>query len=193
MLFRSLNKALIIPNGVDIYKIGEIEKQVHIKCRNTSTSIRNKIILFAAEPYRKSKNFNLANFAVNKINGNLKVVYNVSNEKIVKEMLLADVLLLTSLWEGSPNIVKEAMVCNCPIVATDVGNVRWLFGNEPGYFITSFDPEDVVDKIKQALEFSEKHGRTNGRQRIIELGLDSETVANKIIGVYEEVLQKRSQ
>jgi hypothetical protein len=47
-------------------------------------------------------------------------------------------------------------------VATDVGDVRWLFGNEPGYFITSFKPEDVASKIKLALTFSEKYRRTNG-------------------------------
>ena len=85
------------------------------------------------------------------------------------------------------------MACNRPVVATDVGDIRWLFGNEPGHFITSFDPEDVAEKIKLALEFSEKYGRTNGRQRVIDLGLDSQTVAKKIINLYKEVLEQRKK
>ena len=80
------------------------------------------------------------------------------------------------------------MACDLPVVSTRVGDVEWLFGDEPGHFIAEHDPDDVADKIKLALEFSEKYGRTNGRQRIIELGLDSDSIAKRIIEVYEEVI-----
>jgi glycosyltransferase involved in cell wall biosynthesis len=103
----------------------------------------------------------------------------------------ADILLLTSFSEGSPQIVKEAMSCNCPIVSTYVGDVRWVIGDTKGCYITTFDPADVVEKIKLALKFSEKIGRTKGRERIIELGLDSDTIAKKIIDVYYSVLEKK--
>jgi len=186
-----LKRALIIPNGVDIDTIETLEKDSHIFKELSSIKAHNKTILFASDPERISKNFNLAQKSIAKINCDLRVVYNKLHEEIINEIIQADVLLLTSLWEGSPNIVKEAMACNCPVVATDVGDVCWLFGDEPGHFLTSFDPQDVADKIKQALQFSEKYGRTNGRQRIIKLGLDADTVANKIIGVYQEVLEKR--
>lgn len=185
-----LKKALVIPNGVDIHKIKEIEKQFANSKAHSTNSAKKKTILFAANPYRKAKNFHLAKKSVAKINVNFKIEYNKLHEEIIEELFKADVLLLTSLWEGSPNIVKEAMACNCPVVSTDVGDVRWLFGDEPGHFITSFDPKDVTEKIKQALGFAEKYGRTHGRQRIIELGLDTNTVAKRIVGVYEEVLQK---
>lgn len=186
-----IKNALIIPNGVDINKIKKIEIESYIFQGPSLNNANKKTILFAADPARISKNFLLAKSAVVKTNCNLKVAYNKPHEEIIKEIIKSDLLILTSNWEGSPNIVKEAMACNCPVVATDVGDVRWLFGDEPGHFIASFDPEDVADKIKQALEFSEKHGRTNGRQRIIELGLDAETVAKRIVWIYEEVLQKQ--
>lgn len=186
-----IKNALILANGVSIKKVEEIEKKIFALHRNSMN--KKKTILFPADPSRESKNFHLAKSSVAKSNGNMKVVYNKSHEEIIKEIIKADLLLLTSLWEGSPNIVKEAMACNCPVVATDVGDIRWLFGDEQGYFLTSFNPEDVADKIKQALIFSEENGRTNGRQRIIELGLDSEIVAKKIIGVYKEVLGKRER
>ena len=102
----------------------------------------------------------------------------------------ADLLLLTSFHEGSPNVIKEAMACNCPIVSTDVGDVKRLFGEYTRcLYIHSFDPIDVAEKIKQASSSAKKHGQTNGRERIIELGLDSNTIAEKIIEVYNEVLK----
>ena len=98
-----------------------------------------------------------------------------------------DMLLVTSLKETGPLVVKEAMACNLPVVSTDVGDVKWLFGNEPGYYVTSFDPKVVAEKIKLAVEFKEKYEKTNGRERILALGLDSETIAKKIISLYKKV------
>ena len=100
----------------------------------------------------------------------------------------ADVVLLTSVTEGSPNVIKEAMACNCPIVSTDVGDVREVLGNTEGCYISGLDPVEVAEKTKKALEFSYTKGRTKGRQRIIELGLDSESIAKKIVEVYKKAL-----
>ena len=101
----------------------------------------------------------------------------------------SDLLLSTSLWEGSPNVIKEAMACNCPIVTTNVGDVKWLLDGVEGCLITTNDPKDVADKIKKALNFK---GRTKGRDKLISLGLDSEHIAKKIIKVYEEVINNTS-
>ena len=79
------------------------------------------------------------------------------------------------------------MACNCPIVTTDVGDVLWLLGDTEGCYITSFEPADVADKIKKAIEFSQIKGRTNGRNQIIDLGLDSESVARRVVEVYNKV------
>jgi glycosyltransferase involved in cell wall biosynthesis len=93
--------------------------------------------------------------------------------------------------EGSPNVVKEAMACNCPVVATDVGDVGWLFEDEPGYFLTEFEAGDLAQKIRMALSFAEQKGRTRGRERIRKLGLDSQSVARRIVSVYKRVLKNQ--
>ena len=182
-----LDSIEIIPNGVDLEKIN--------KLKNNLNNIKNgKTILFAADPSRESKNYTLTEQAFNLIDDNeieLKVVYNVSHEVILSAILNCSVLILTSKWEGSPNIIKEAMACNCPVVSTNVGDVEWLFGDEPGHFLTSFESNDVAEKIKLALNFVEEKGRTNGRERIVELGLDSETVARRIVKVYEQSLESK--
>jgi len=184
-----LNKAVVIPNGVRFEKFDFIKKEeAKIKL---GLDINKRYILFLSNPSRYEKNYKLAETAVNLINDNsveLLAVFNKEHSDVVNYLYAADVLLITSLWEGSPNAVKEAMVCNLQVVSTVVGDVKWLFGNEPGHYLASFDPTDVVAKIKSALIFSEKYGHTNGRKRILELGLDSKTVAKKIINVYKEVL-----
>jgi glycosyltransferase involved in cell wall biosynthesis len=94
----------------------------------------------------------------------------------------ADVFLLTSQSEGSPNTIKEAMACNCPIVTTNVGDVKTVIGTTKGCYIALHDIRDIADKLKKALYFCSK---TTGRERIINLGLDSNTIAEKIIKIYK--------
>ena len=82
------------------------------------------------------------------------------------------------------------MACCCPIVATDVGDVREVIGQCEGCYITSFEPESVAQSLKKALQFAEHTGKTNGRDRILELGLDSITISRKIIEVYKDIIDK---
>ena len=100
-----------------------------------------------------------------------------------------DLALITSFNEGSCQFLKEAMSCNRPIVSTKVGDSEWIFGTTEGCYITRFDPEEVIINIQKALDFSQTKGQTNGRDRIIQLGLDSETIAGRVFEVYKKVLK----
>ena len=186
-----IDKVEVIPNGVDLDIFRPMNKN---DCRKElGWDIGKKIILFAADPKRPEKNFSLAKKATETLNiqdVELKVVYPVPHKDIPIYLNATDLLLSTSLWEGSPNIVKEAMACNCPIVSTNVGDVKWLLDGVEGCFITTNDPKDVADKIKKALNF---RGKTKGREKLISLGLDSEHIAKKIIQVYEEVIYNTSK
>lgn len=188
-----IQSARIIPNGINIDLFKPLSRDASLNSLGWEKDKRH--ILFAANPAREVKNYNLLERAWKQFDDSyqvaLHVLENVPHQDISIHMNASNLVVLTSLWEGSPNVVKEAMACNCPVVATDVGDISWLFGNEPGYFLCSFDPEDVAHKLNLALEFSEKRGRTKGRERIIELGLDAESIAKRIVKVYEEVLKKR--
>ncbi|MBN1187862.1 MAG: glycosyltransferase family 4 protein [Bacteroidales bacterium] len=186
-----LTHAYIIPNGVDLCRFQSIPIMTAKEIIRFPKD--KKIVLFLAPPNRAEKNHQLAIQAIqilNKHDIELKTIYNVPNEFIPHYLSASDVILLTSKWEGSPNVIKEAMACNCPIVATDVGDIKWVIGQTEGCYITSFDPKDVVGKIQMALNFNK---RTQGRNRILELGLDSETIAKKIIDVYHEVISKQKK
>jgi teichuronic acid biosynthesis glycosyltransferase TuaC len=190
-IFNRINcsKVTLIPNGVDLKLYQKIDKQV---ARNI-IGIENEInlVIFVSNPNRAEKNYTLAKKALEILNDPNTVIlclYDKSQADLVNYYYAADLLLLTSYHEGSPNVVKEAMACNCPAVSTDVGDVKMLFGDTPGYYLTNFDPSEVALKIKLALDFRKKHGHTEGRKRIIDLRLDSENIAERLIEVYKEVL-----
>lgn len=190
-MFHYLNfkKAKIIPNGVNICRLKPINKEDCQKSLGWDSKKKN--ILFASDPNRIEKNFHLAKISIDsliyKYDVSLHFLKNISHKEIPIFMNAADVIILSSLYEGSPNVIKEAMACNCPIVTTRVGDVNWVLGDTIGCFSTSYDPVDVAEKIKLALEFREKIGYTKGRERIIELGLDSVTIAERLIEIYKKV------
>jgi teichuronic acid biosynthesis glycosyltransferase TuaC len=185
------DSAHVIPNGVDTEQF--IPKDQKQCCAKLGWNDNDVNILFAANPLRKEKNFALAREALKRIDTaitSLHVLNDIPHNELDYWYNAADVVLLSSLWEGSPNVIKEAMACNCPIVATDVGDIRWLFGNTPGHFISGFSPDEFAGNLKLAIDYSKKHGQTQGRSRILELGLDAVTVAKRIIEVYKTVLTK---
>lgn len=155
--------------------------------------LNKKIILFLADSDNERKNYKLLRSAVVFFkNKNIKLLcpYPVEHSNLPFYYNAADVLVLTSYAEGSPNIIKEAMACNCPIVSTDVGDVKEVIGNTKGCYIASSEPEDFAEKIQSALEFNEKCGKTKGRERLIKLGLDSVSIAQKIVKIYKDLLKR---
>jgi teichuronic acid biosynthesis glycosyltransferase TuaC len=180
------DNARVIPNGVNLDTFTVMDREIARQKAGFEKFL--KYIIFVANPGRFEKNYKLAQKAFELIKDDrvkLHVVHNVAHQMIPVYMNAADVLLLTSLWEGSPNVIKEAMACNCPIVATDVGDVKEVIVNTEGCYVTSYDPDDVKEKLKNALSFGR---RTNGRDHIRHL--DSNVIAKRIIKVYQDALRK---
>ena len=229
-----LSNCNVLPNGVDFEKFYPIDKEI---AREKLGWNNHKYVLFASSTNRPEKNFELASEAVELLNDKeieLDTLQDIPHDLIVYYLNAADVLLMTSKYEGSPNIIKEAMACNCPIVSTDVGDVKWVIGGTDGCYLISkkindkkpalslskgkktqselikettdklrhkskkidksksrsADVKAVTSGIKEALEFAEKIGRTKGRERIIELKLDSENVAAVILNIYAKTLNE---
>ena len=185
-----LSSAIIIPNGVDINKFRPLDQE---QCkRKLLWKIDQKQILFMADPSRQEKNYELALRSFNILNSpntELKVVFDIEPNMVPLYINAADVIILTSLWEGSPNIIKEAMACNRPIVATKVGDIEWLFGNEAGHYLSEFTPEDMDNKLEQAISYAKIFKNTIGRKRIESLGLDSISISKRIEKVYWDVIK----
>ncbi|MCP4152423.1 MAG: glycosyltransferase family 4 protein [bacterium] len=178
-------KVHIIPNGVNFERFKPRDKKEYRKRLGLAPD--NKLVLFLGNPTDPRKNITLVKKAVEILNEpNIELIapYPMKHSEVAEYLNAADVFVLTSHLEGSPNVVKEAMACNCPIVGTDVGDVKEVIANTGGCFVTTFNPSDTADNIKQALTFGQP---TSGRKDIAHL--NEVLVAKKIIGIYEELIR----
>ena len=117
---------------------------------------------------------------------NLIELKGYNRDQVNALMYNCDALLMTSKSEGSPQVVKEAMACGCPIVSVDVGDVaERTSGVEGCYIVHTREPNEIAKALQKALAFE---GKSNGREKIIEMGLSNEQVAQRLIKIYESVL-----
>ena len=174
----------VIPNGVNLDQFRLIDQQAAREACGFESD--KKYIIWCSHPSRSEKRYSLAQEAVALLQADNVILYPVFDHlhyEVVRYMCAADVLLLTSVSEGSPNVIKEAMACNCPIVSTDVGDVRWVTENVEGTYVSeNDDPGSISDCLRKALEFNR---RTYGREEIVRKGLSSECIAERIISIYD--------
>ncbi|MBI64681.1 MAG: glycosyl transferase group 1 [Candidatus Marinimicrobia bacterium] len=184
---KMIPNSTVIPNGInfDIFKF--IDKKTAIK--KVGFKKRVNIIFLAQQPEKHTwKNLGLAKKAVKLLNNKdveLHVLKDIPQKELYYYYCAADLMLQTSSLEGSPNIIKEAMACNCPIVTTDCGDSKKNVEFTEGCYIISFDVNDIVEKIKLALAFGK---RTKGRKDIRHL--ESKNISQKVIKLYKSVLEK---
>ena len=173
----------VIPNGVNL-EMFPLTAQDEAKER-VGFGKEGKYVIFVSNPARPEKQFGLAEEAVRLLHDDsvhLVPVFDKPHSEIVDYMCAADALIMTSANEGSPNVIKEAMACNCPIVVTDVGDVRWVTEGVDGTYVSNtYESDELASLLKKALGFG---ARTRGRERIVALGLTSELVAQKLIRIY---------
>jgi glycosyltransferase involved in cell wall biosynthesis len=107
---------------------------------------------------------------------------------ILQIMSSLDVYCLSSVAEGFPNVVAEAMLMQIPCVVSDVGDVKKLVG-ETGMVVPSADPAALANALHTMLNM-QKEDRINrglaARQRIIE-NYAIEKIAAQYESLYEEV------
>lgn len=119
---------------------------------------------------------------------NVKEIKLINEERqyIPDYLNAADIHLLTSDFEGSPNSVKECMACNTSVVSTNVGNVKELLTDVDGSFVSKgTTPNELAALVDAALKFS---GEKNGRKMLIKQKLDKDSVAKKIIDIYNKLV-----
>lgn len=187
-LLPSEARVYVIPNGVDFSMFKPMNRNE--ACQFAGLDPHKKYVLFPSNAEWPRKCFDTAQEAVRILKKKMEQVelmhlYGRPQSEVPIYMNACDAMILASLWEGSPNVVKESMACNLPIVSVDVGDVRDIIGSCEGCYLARRDPQDMADKLEMVLRNGK---RTQGRQ-IIQY-LEIQKVARRIIAIYSSVLRR---
>ncbi len=177
-----LASAQVIPNGVDLDLFRPLDQAAARQALGLDA--QKKFVLFPYNPAEARKRYDLIEAAVARAREKipeLEILHarGVPQDRMPLFMNAADVLVLASLFEGSPNAVKEAMAVNLPVVTVDVGDTADLIGPTEGCYLVPRNVEAMAEKI---VEVCRRGTRTRGREWIARLSM--EKVARQIVEVY---------
>ncbi len=178
----------VIPHEVDLDLFRPIPRDE--ARREVGLDTDSRYVLFAADPRVQVKRFGLARAAVDRLNADgldaeLVVCSREPQARLALYMNACDALVLSSFQEGSPNVVKQSMACNLPIVSTDVGDVRELVGTTDGCYVCAAEPDALAAPLRELLV---EPRRTSGREAVKHLA--KSRVAAQVEAVYHDVLTR---
>jgi teichuronic acid biosynthesis glycosyltransferase TuaC len=179
-------KVRLIPCGIDLERFKPMDP---LACkRRLGWSTQSFHVLFASSNGDPVKRPWLASAAVDQMSNSqdrpveLHFLTGIPNGEVPVWLNASDVLLLTSMHEGSPTVVKEALACGLPIVSVAVGDVAERIEGIEGCHLARPEPKELAMK----LDLVRTRGkRLNCRTRLEELSITS--VAQKLKRFYEEL------
>jgi glycosyltransferase involved in cell wall biosynthesis len=182
----SRSKVRIIPNGVDLDRFQPLDKR---ECQAGLGWDPGRFhALFPANTGTPRKRLWLAQGAVDAVNtgsvmqAELHALQKVPHDKVPTWLNASDAVLLTSEHEGSPNIVKEALACDVPVVSVDVGDVAERIEGIAGCHLAAAEASALARKLELVYG---SQSRIRGRERMHDLSL--EAVAKRVAAFYAEV------
>jgi glycosyltransferase involved in cell wall biosynthesis len=181
--------AHVIPSGLDLAKFQPMPA-AEARAR-LGLPLDRRLVLFVGRPTLARKRHTLARQAVDLVDpalgADLVVGWGVPHADIPVYMSACDALIFTSMQEGSPNVVKEALACNLPVVSVDVGDVVERLHGVDNCTVTADDrPATIAAALEAVLR---RGGRCNGRAAVAALA--EETLTQQVIAIYRTVLGQR--
>jgi glycosyltransferase involved in cell wall biosynthesis len=178
----------VIPSGLDFSRWPLIPKEE--ARRELGLPQDKRLVLFAGNPAEARKRYTLAAQVVSKlppdVAAELVVAWRVPHRQVPLFMNACDALLFVSMYEGSPNVVKEALACNLPVVSVVVGDVAERLAGIDGCAVCDSDPDRLAGALAEVLR---RGGRTDGRTAVREL--DEQLLAQRMIDVYRLAVEGR--
>lgn len=185
-------KYTLLPCGIDLTDLQLTGRKEAKKQMNLSEA--KNYILFSGAYDNAVKDAPLAKEAVSLIKDDsveLLELKGYSREEVILLMCAADAFLMTSITEGSPQVIKEAMACGCPIVSVDVGDVKERTDGIDGCYVSETrEPQEIAALLKKAVSLQNK---TKGREKIFIDGLDNRQVALRLMELYNNVLKEKNE
>jgi teichuronic acid biosynthesis glycosyltransferase TuaC len=179
-----LNEKDIIPCGINL-KIFQPKDKVALR-KKLNWDQKKVYILFSSSFDKPVKNVNLAYKSTQNVkNSELIELKNYTKIELSNLMNAADLLLVTSFSETGPLIVKEAIACNCPVVSTDVGDVKEIIVKRKNSFVTSYNPKEIEAVIKKVIKLK----KPVPKDELTLQEYDLNYAAQRIKVVYQECLK----
>lgn len=182
-----VESAHVIPNGVnlDVFRPVDIAEAR----RRLGLDALRKYVIFPYDPSLANKRFDLVEEAVRRARSDvpeleLLQVAGQPRDSMPLYLNAANALVLASHSEGSPNIVKEAMAVNLPVISVDVGDVRDLLGPTEGCYLVRRSAAEIAARI---VDVCRGGTRTEGRQWISRYAEDH--IAREIVRIYQSVIR----
>lgn len=178
--------AHVLPSGIDL-DLFQPEPQEQARTR-LGLPLDRRLVAFVGNPDLARKRYPLAQQAVEIVNRSvpteLLVGWGRPHHEIVSLLNASDAMVFTSMQEGSPNAVKEALACNLPVVSVAVGDVPLRLEGVKGCELC---PDDRAETIAAALErVLQRGGRSEGRAAVQDL--NERALTERLIDIYRSVL-----
>ena len=120
------------------------------------------------------------------VNAELHMLSGVPYADVPSWINASDALILTSMHEGSPTVVKEALACNVPVVSVEVGDVAERIAGIEGCHLATAEPQDLARKL---LVVANQKTRINAGPALSALSI--RTIAEQLKAFYDQVLDAR--
>jgi len=167
-------KFIVIENGVNLEEIKKVEEKNEIReefeiqkddfviltggrlCKEKAIdfflcvvpelkkAIKNLKVLIVGEGEEKEKLLGL----VRELKVWKTVVFTGYRKDILKIIKISNLIVLTSRWEGMPNLILEGMALGKPVISTNIGGSKEIIKNGINGFLIEFgDKKDLIEKI----------------------------------------------
>jgi teichuronic acid biosynthesis glycosyltransferase TuaC len=186
-----IDDVFVIPDGVN-FELFKPMPRAEVRAKLGWDQDRYYVV-FANNPAIPVKNFALAQKAIEQLRergmeAELVVASGLPQSSVVEYINASNALILPSVAEGSPNVVREAMACNIPVVATNVGDVAEVLAHTEGCSVCPHDADALAIGLEKALRHN---GPTTGRA-------DTEHLSNmalvqRVVAMYEYAIKKKKR
>ena len=194
-LLRALNgtvaaeKVRVVPSGIDLERFKPLDS---LECKKQLGWNPDSFhVVFASSSGDPVKRPRLAQAAVEQLKqtgcpAEFHFITGIPTGQMPIWLNAGDAVLLTSMHEGSPNIIKEALACGLPVVSVDVGDVAEQIKSVAGCHLAQAEPVDLAAKLSLVWRRGRRLAIENRHEKLSVL-----SIAERLKVFYQEILQAR--